>query len=84
MSFNREELEKMQVKGLLRLADYLGITYKASTKKSTIIDGIMAELGKRGESYQNFSSDNVEPVPDVPRYSVRIKRIMEMKEKGEL
>ena len=84
MSFERVELEKMQLKGLLRLADYLGIRYNQSTEKSKIIDSIMAELNKRGNVYRDFGIDSIQPVPDVPRYSVRVQRILDQKAKGEL
>lgn len=85
MSFDRAELEKMQLKGLLRLADYLGIRYNQDTEKSKIIDSIMAELNKRGNIYRDFGIDSIQSVPEVPRYSVRVKRIMDSKrEKGEM
>lgn len=77
MSFTKEELGKLQPEGLLRLAEYLGIKHAGNMKKETLIDKIHAELEKR---YPVFETS-----PDVPKYSVRLQKIMEdKKKKGEL
>ena len=83
MSFNREELEKMLPAGLLRLASYLGIEATEKTPKGKIIDKIMAELNRRSQAYRNYGISS-EAIPDVPKYSVRVQRILDAKAKGEL
>jgi len=83
MSFNREELEKMMPAGLMRLASYLGVEATDKTLKGKIIDKIMAELDRRSQAYRNYGISS-EVIPDVPKYSVRVQRIMDAKAKGEL
>ena len=82
MSFNRDELEKMMPAGLFRLASYLGIEASEKTPKGKIIDKIMAELDRRGRDYRNYGISS-EAIPEVPKYSVRVQRIMDAKAKGE-
>ena len=84
MSFSRLELEKMLPAGLLRLASYLGIEATEKTPKGKIIDKIMAELDRRGRDYRSYGISS-EAIPEVPRYSVRVQRIMDSKkEQGEI
>ena len=85
MSFDRGELERMQITGLKRLAEYLGIGMTDKTEKGEVIDKILAELDKRSRRYRDYGNDYNSSLPDVPRFSVRVQRIMDAKrEKGEL
>ncbi len=84
MSFNRSELDKMMISGLLRLASYLRIESTEETPKDEIIDKIMEELDKRSQMYRDYAGgDGIAITPPV-RYSVRVQRIMDAKAKGEL
>ena len=76
-------MEKMLPAGLLRLASYLGVEATEKTPKGKIIDKIMAELDRRGRDYRNYGISS-EAIPDVPKYSVRVQRILDAKAKGEL
>lgn len=85
MSFNRSELDKMMLSGLLRLATYLGVQYTETMEKSEIIDKIMAELDKRSSAYRDFAGGEGVAITQPVRYSVRVQRIMDAKKaRGEI
>jgi len=64
------------------LANYLGVEATEKTPKGKIIDKIMAELDRRGQTYRSYGISS-EAIPEVPKYSVRVQRILDAKAKGE-
>lgn len=77
--FSAEELKKIDMEHLQDVADYLDIQYPSNITKSKLIRMI---LGVQYAS-NDVSSSGSNELP-IPKYSVRVQRIIDLKEKGEL
>lgn len=75
--FTKDELLEIDVEHLRNILDYLGVTYEKKNTKSKLIQMIMDAQVEA----QPFFND---APTETPKYSVRIKRIMDAKEKGQL
>ena len=76
--FTREELEQIdKISKLHNILDFLDVVYDKRNSRAKLIQLILIKQVEM----QPYLGD---PVPEPPRYSVRIRRIMEAKARGEL
>lgn len=68
--FTQEELEELDIEKLRNVASYLEIVYERKTSKAKLVL-LISEFQKTMQ--EPFGSQSQEP----PRYSVRVKRIMD-------
>jgi hypothetical protein len=65
------------IRKLCNILDYLGVPYESKNSRERLILLIM----EKQVEMQPYLGD---PVPETPKYSVRVRRIMEAKAKGEM
>ena len=83
MTFTKEELGKFNTVRLIKLAEYLDVPVPPSIRRDDLIDKLLMVLHPPEPIPPKVEYLEGE-TPENPLYSVRVRRIMQSKQKGEL
>lgn len=83
MTFSKAELKKFSTQRLVQLARYLDVPIPSSIRRDEFINEILNVLYPPEPELPKINYLEGE-TPENPLYSVRIRRIMEARQKGEL
>lgn len=83
MTFTKEELGKFNTIRLIKLAEYLDVPVPSSIRRDDLIDKLLMVLYPPEPMPLKVEYLEGE-TPESPLYSVRVRRIMQSKQKGEL